>query len=354
LDSVVAAAAEGEYGFRDLKSGLAEMVDRDTADVTAEMEGLAQHSGEYWLRYQSDEMAGVQTYGQIQPRGHFRTPGIAQQSMRPTMAAEFELAAKPNYLAAKAAARRQFNLPADDYAAHWENPEWASFVAKAWRQKTLRGSTSSHPLELSGALRFARRNPLAAPVLNFMNTSKNLVSLASKAEMEFDTGQHKAATFTLAGLGVSSLLYAALQEALSFEEEEPFLKGTAQRIVSNFAGNIPVAGELFNQMLLRPLLGQDRFTADSGILLQDVVVGALTNAADVTLALSDYADKEIDQGKMLKKLGDAATKSAALIGLPGPAVADYTKRLASGRLLPGLEPTKKKKKKSRAIQSIKL
>jgi hypothetical protein len=53
-----------------------------------------------------------------------------------------------------------------------------------------------------------------------------------------------------------------------------------------------------------------------------------------------YAQGEAAIEEVLGKLGNAAVDGAALVGRPGPAAKDYGKRLATGRLLPGLSPRK--------------
>jgi hypothetical protein len=74
-----------------------------------------------------------------------------------------------------------------------------------------------------------------------------------------------------------------------------------------------------------------------------VIVGAASDATNVIMALTEEGGKQIDQDKFIGQLGNLAASSAALLGLPGPAVKDYAKR-AKGGLFPGLAPVKSKTK----------
>ncbi len=327
LDAPIAAAYV-DGGFRHLRSAANEMADRDAADITAEMDRvLGRWSGDYWHRFHSEDIASVQTHGQIRRVGWFRTPSLAHQTMRSTAAAEFETSAKLNYLAAKASAREAFGLP-NDFNTYENDEAWGQFVAQSWNASTRRGSTSLDPVELSDALRFARSNPLAGLFTNFMNTGKNIVSLASRAADEADAGRYRTSARFAGTLVASSVMYAALQQALlrspeagdDDDEERSQLSRTAEsvlkRAVTNFVGNFPVLGDVVNAAV-RPVLGMKRF-GDNPALLHETVQRAANGAVQIGSTMVGLSDEALDQDKFNRRLFETATDLMALRGMPGP------------------------------------
>jgi hypothetical protein len=347
LDPLYAAAYDSG-GLKHYAAGMHELAGRRPVDAIKEMDAvLTKYSGEYWLRNLSDDVATVQTYGMYQRGGHFRVPTMSQQMIKATVQLpEQVLAQLPNYMAAKAEARERFGLDPTDQKTYIDDATWGRAIAESWTRKTLRGSTSSHPLELSGALRFARKNPLAGLAMNFLNQTKNIASVMQVGVTAARQGHYgRAATMfgTTVGLG---FLYAAWKESLSLrrrDDDETFAGSVAIGMIDNLITTIPVIGDLVDSAVVRPLT--DRRVFDNNpLLLLSVASDGLTGVARTSRNIYDWAAGQPNQRDTVRDLEDAA-KLTTLLGLPVPAALDLSKRLYNGDILPGLSRSESKPKK---------
>ena len=338
LDAVTAAVWD-DHGTADLSEGYSELNQRGFSAVESEIEQvLGEHSGEFWQRYKSDNFAGEETSGQYKRRGYFRPPSISQRVMTPLNRSEYWAAAVPNYLAAKAAARRQFGIPADDVEAHPEIPGWSEFVARAWDRKTYRGSASSHGLELNGALRASKANPVLGLVTTFMNTPSKVYSLFTKAVGERRAGRPSRA-YAYLGAGIVNLgVVAAIQEGLFMgERDEEFLSAVLKRFGLGFARLVPIGGEMIAENFVKPWLGMKQYSEVEAPILIQTAIDTGKAATALTMALTERGIQSLDDEKTLDAIQQILVDGSTFYGGPGPSVEDWAKRLSEGTLAPGLD-----------------
>ena len=351
LDTIYAAAGEAG-GSAHLLSGVRELATKNPRDAIAEMqEVLRRTSGEYWLRNESEDVATVQTYGQYTRQGYFQVPTFSQQMLRSLQQAELYLAQLPNYFAAKAKVREQFGLDPSDTNVYLDNPQWGKAIADSWRGKTLRGSTSSHALELSGALRFARNNPVAGLIMNFMNQTRTIAGVNTAAELAAGRGEYGRAVSmygTLIGGGLAYALWSEVNSHHQREGDESLTVEVLKTALENQIGTIPIAGDLVNRGVIRPLIDRKSFGDDS-VLMLDVAYTGLTGATQTALNISKWAFDQPNQRDVVKDL-EKASILATFKGIPVPAIVDIVKRLYNKTVLPGVQPPESKPFKPRKLR----
>jgi len=188
LDPIIANSYDAD-GFKHLAAGMNELRQRGPGAVLREMKDfLGQHSGEWNGRYEAGNYVGEVTNGFYRNRSYFRPSTIVEHAAAPLQMSEQLMASLPNYLAAKAAARRQLGLAPNDHGVYADNPEYVKHVVDAWERKTVRGSNSSDGMELNGALRYAKKQPLFGLVTNFQNQASKVYSVFPLAANELQRG----------------------------------------------------------------------------------------------------------------------------------------------------------------------
>lgn len=345
LDPVTAAAWD-EGGFKDLAAGYGELTQRGLQAVENEMEQvLGQHSGNYWRRYKSEDFVGEHTSGQFKQRSYFRPSALTQHFMRPTSRAEFFAAAMPNYLAAKAQARRHFGLPADDFSVHDDSAAWIKTVVTGFDKKTYRGSNSSHGLELSGVLRYAKSNPMAASLTNFYNTASKVYSLYTMGVERAAQGRVSEGTRYLSAAAVNAIAVATISAAMSHGEKEKeklsFSRRVLHRMLTGLVSLNPFGGQLVANEVVGPILGAPSY-GDNPSLVAETGLRTAKGAVGLVAQLADISDQTIDPQKFNEKLSrnveDFLVGLASLRGLPLPGALDLKKRWDKRTLAPGLAP----------------
>lgn len=351
LDPLTAAAWD-ENGLTDLGNGYSELNQRGLQAVEDEMEKvLGSSSGNYWKRYKSGDYVGEHTSGQYKTQSHFRPSTLTQKVMHPMTRAEFFASAIPNYLAAKAAARRQFGLPEDDYTTHEDNAEWTKSVVEGWDKKTYRGSNSSHGLELSGILRYAKDNPASALVLNFYNTASKVYSLWTMGVTKARQGHVKEASVFLTSAVVNGALVALIQQAFSLaDDDEPFAKRVVERFATNLSGLYPIAGPIVSDNIVSPVartvldMKQRGFQNDNPLLVAEVVGKLAQHGTKAMLGLTELADQAYDPDKVNRELIEAGTSFLTLRGIPAEGARDLYRRVWGGLEAAGVLPKNKLEK----------
>lgn len=358
LDTI-AAAAYNENGFAHLAAGMKEYGLRGLPEIKAEMDAvLGQNSGEYWSRNNHDNYAGEVTSGQFRTRGYFRPQSLVQQAFRPLNASEFYAAQMPNYLAAKAAAREKFGLGANDYGAHPEHPQWVQSVVGDWEAATYRGSNTSDAMELPASLQYAKTNPAAGLIMNFYNTASKVYSLFSAGSSAVAARDYKSAGRFLGAAAASTAMFAAMQEALSLGEKDKekhgFISRAAMRAVTNTIGLHPAGGQIIADQLVRPMLGLHGFS-ENPVLLIETITSAASGAGTLVSNATGMAENALEPEQELKKWQQLGNDLGSLLGLPVPAIVDYTRRASKlwhgGSILPGTSPAAPKSKKSKKARS---
>lgn len=350
LDPLTAAPWD-ENGMADLSAAYSELTARGIQAVEDEMERvLGTHSGNFWRRYKSGDFLGEHTSGQFKTQSHFRPSSLAQKVMYPLTRAEYFASAMPNYLAAKAAARRRFGFPENDYSIHDDNPEWVKSVVTAWDKRTYRGSNSSHGLELSGILRYAKDNPASAIVLNFYNTASKIYSLWTMGVNASRQGRVKEASAFLSAALVNGAMVAVIQQALtlsSADEEEPFWRKALNRFAGNTVGLYPLVGELLQQNVVAPVsraalgLENQGFRMDNPVLVYETVGDMLWHATRAVTEFTNVLNDAYDPEKAHREFIDAGSRFLELRGIPAGQVHDLFRRAWRGAEAAGLLPADK-------------
>jgi hypothetical protein len=259
----------------------------------------------------------------------------------------------PNYLAAKAAAREAFGMAADDYSTYFDNPAWRDMVRRGWDKKTYRGSNSSHGLELSGILRYAKDNPAAAVVLNFYNTASKVYSLWTMGVSRARQGHYKEAGTFLSAALVNGAMVAIIQQAMTLsdaDEEEPFWAKALNRFASNLVSLYPLVGELISQNMVQPVgravlgMKQQGFRMDNPVLVYETVGDMLRHGTQATMEFSNILDNAYDPDAAHREFIEAASSFLELRGLPAGAVHDLYRRAWRGGEALGLLPENKGEK----------
>ncbi len=338
LDMLVAAAMD-EGGISHLGKGLDELAARGPAAVLTEMKSvLGQHSGEWQGRYEAGNYSGEVTSGFIRQRSHFRPSTLIEHGADSLQKAEMLTAAMPNYLAAKQAAREHFRLQAGDHKVYLDTPEWIEHVVDGWERKTVRGSNSSDGMELSGALRFAKKNPLYSLVANFYNQAGKIYSLFPMAQQEYQKGNHKrAGQIAATGLGVV-LADAILSTALATGDQEkkhslPYR--TLARFVGGIASLFPAGGQELAKQVIAPAFGMSR-SGGNPIMLLDLGIGATRGITSLATQLLADADRSLKPQDMYKAWIDIGYSAGPLLAIPTPGFIDLGKRIKAGTPFPGL------------------
>lgn len=356
LDPLTAAAWD-ENGLTDLGSGYSELNQRGLQAVEEEMERvLGQHSGNYWRRYKSGDYVGEHTSGQFKTQSHFRPSALTQKVMHPMTRAEFFASAIPNYMSAKAAARRRFGLPEDDFTTHEDNSEWTKSIVEAWDKKTYRGSNSSHGLELSGILRYAKDNPASALVLNFYNTASKVYSLWTMGVTKARQGHVGQASAFLTSAVVNGAMVAIIQQALTLgagDEEESFWKKTLNRLAGGLSGLHPLSDNILTQNVVEPVvrtvldMKQRGFQTDNPVLVAEVAGKMAQHGTKAVIGLTELAGQAYDPDKVNRELIEAGTGFLTLRGIPAEAVRDLYRRSWRELEAAGVLPENKLEKEKR-------
>lgn len=341
LDPIVAAAYD-DGGFAHLAAGMDELAKRGPVAVMQEMKAfLGSNSGEWQGRYEANNFSGEVTSGIARKRSYFRPSTLIEQAADPLQKSEMISAALPNYLAAKSAARAALGIEPTDYSIHEQNPDWVDHVVNGWERKTVRGSNSSNGMELSGALRYAKQNPLAALVTNFYNQAGKVYSIFPMATDAFNRGDYPRAG-KLAASGLAAVLAeATLNTAMSLGQKEKkdqsFAQRTFGRFVSGIVSLFPVGGQEIAGQVINPAFGLAR-GGDNPVLLADLATGAIQGVAKLAAGMNADAQTKLKPEDSYKAWIDLGYSAGPLLGIPTPAFLDLAKRIQAGTPFPGVEP----------------
>lgn len=344
LDALVAAPYE-KHGFKDMLDGLRELTIRGPAKMYREMkEVLGSSSGEWQHRYEHGNYASQITNGLFQQPSYFRPPSLVEQAADSLKLAEQAMPALVNYLAAKAAVRRQWGLDRDDFGVYdARGSVWTDAVVSQWELRTVRGSNSSHGLELSGALQYAKRNPLAGLVLNFYNTSSKVYSLFSMAHEHLRAGRtSEAVPFVAAGVA-NAVLFSAIGTALTQSDKEkrnPLAWRLLARAVSNMVSLVP-GGQILADEVAFAVFNMPKHEGDS-VLLAEIGLQACRSAAELGHSLGEAINGATDREQIMNDLVELGRSAGPMLGIPTPAVVDLFKRIQKRSLFTGLQPAPEK------------
>lgn len=284
LSGLMVSAAQQDGGMAALPMAMAKS--SNPSDNARARRLIFEHSPMAWHRYRSGNYISEITAGVVGQKSVFRPSPVRNVFGKTMETAEFNIGGIPRWFLAESFVRRQGVDPGD--------PEFNSLVAREWERLMYRGENSSEPMELNGALAFAREHVVAAPMVAFMNSVSKVYSAGLRGmdlvRMGFDRelpARQRAVALAqgsaiVAPVAASLILEGILRELLSFEKiPGDYQQRIAKRVALNSATMLPVIGPVL-ELAARRAMDMRTFPSDSNLLIEaagDVATagGSLTN-----------------------------------------------------------------------------
>jgi len=213
------------------------------------------------------------------------------------------------------------------------DPQFPVEVAKEWERMLYRTESTSHGLEMSGALRTGRRHGFVGSFTQFGSGSTKTLSLLQSGRNDIRAGRYKQGVKKYASFGASvtvDAMIGAFFAATAAAQEEEFI----DRWVASLTRNAPGVGEAVNQSY-RYARDKKVFSGPSDSMMT-LVADTLMGTADVYKAIENYLTNGLtDEGdpKYPQYARQAADKLSFIVGavtkLPTEGVKDIYKRTAN-------------------------
>ena len=308
-------AANGNNGFKWLANALPKAI---PSFKTITRQG--QKISPYWRqRYKQGFMNEVTAGLSGESTYHFGPPALGEYGMYFLLKSD-ELGGVTRWLMAEQKIAE--TMPALEEGSEEHNRE----VNYEWMRMLFNGENSSHGGDLSGALAWGRRSPLATTFVMFQSAVSRIYSLAWKGVMEKDPKKRAGAA---TGLMLSLSLATAVRLMFDFFDdwEEPEAEDAVRRFLGEAVAPIPILGGLLVPMMNRlmghggpvyPASVAEEFMGDVAQFGVDVLK---TGQAAVTKELNASGEYQVGE-EALKLLDSGAEIGATLLGLPYEGIKD--------------------------------
>ena len=284
------SATYQDRGFRNLAHALRGLSEAEVRRVAA----LATKHSPYWRTRYEGSFARQVTGGLAgEHQSSYGRPSVAEYGMKHIEWAD-EFAGVIRWRMAEShVTRMRPNLEAGSDAFN-------DAVARETERLIFRGDNSAHGGDMSGALAFARRNPIFAPAVLFTNSVSKVYSAGVRGVLQAQRGEWRKANRSFAGVIISTAWTAAIATTIMTmgdddDDKDGLLKRLGERMATDAARYVPVVGGTVIAPVIRKLMGESGPVFDASAAeqwLKDVTQTVVSSIDTIEAALNNELDAQ--------------------------------------------------------------